>query len=171
MGVTILQTSTDCVTWIDETPPMVSDAFGVLANSQVYLIWSDASMAYSTDLITWNYTMNPAPSLYHYRVSDDLFVLGTNGNGNSHYTSSNGATWTPLTNPDPARTMWSPAFVDGVISTPYQTNPVHSLYKNVAIPANTSKVLEPGIMLGSENSILIKGSSGLTFSGYGVELS
>jgi hypothetical protein len=48
---------------------------------------------------------------------------------------------------------------------------LNSLYKNVTIAANSFQVLEPGITLASQNSIVVRGNSNLTFSTYGLEIS
>ena len=47
----------------------------------------------------------------------------------------------------------------------------NNLYKNVTIAANSFQVLEPGITLAPQNSIVVRGNSNLTFSTYGLEIS
>jgi hypothetical protein len=49
--------------------------------------------------------------------------------------------------------------------------PSNNLYKNVTIAANSFQVLEPGITLAPQNSIVVRGNSNLTFSTYGLEIS
>ena len=48
---------------------------------------------------------------------------------------------------------------------------VNNLYKTVTILANQSEILEPGITLGAQDSIVVSGNTNLTYSAYGVELS
>ena len=48
---------------------------------------------------------------------------------------------------------------------------VNNVYKGVSVAANTFAILEPGITLDAQNSIVVKGNSNLTFSASGVELS
>jgi len=172
-SVALWQLSTDAITWTDFTAPMLMGSpIAVMGNSQNFLVFDAmGNSAYSTDLVSWNYSTVPVTDAYSRRVTDDTFVIGQDGNGNNYHTSTDGVTWTMHNNPDPTKMMLGTSLVDAVLSSTYATDPVHSLYKGVSIAANTSKILEPGIVLGSENSVLIKGSSGLTFSAYGVELS
>jgi hypothetical protein len=57
------------------------------------------------------------------------------------------------------------------VSAGYSSPVLNSLYKNTAISANATEILEPGITLGAQNSIVVKGTANITFSVYGVEIS
>ena len=54
---------------------------------------------------------------------------------------------------------------------PYTSLAINNIYKTATILANESEVLEPGIVLGAQKTIVARGTSNLTISAYGVELS
>jgi hypothetical protein len=83
--------------------------------------------------------------------------------------STDGITWTLRTLP--ANKTWQDVIYGGPLTTLYSSPALNNLYKNVTIAANSSEILEPGITLGAQNSIVIKGNSNLTFSAYGMEIS
>jgi len=58
-------------------------------------------------------------------------------------------------------------------SAPFTSSDINSLYKISAIDPNETLILEPGISLSAQNSVVVKDNSSgnLTFSTYGVELS
>jgi hypothetical protein len=58
-----------------------------------------------------------------------------------------------------------------VVSNGTTSPAVNSLYKNISVAANTTVILQPGITLPAQNTIVAKGNSNLTISAYGVELS
>lgn len=162
-------TSTDGFTWTDITMPLVNSIpYYVYSNNNYFIMTgSDGlELATSTDAVTWSLSTQPI-SYGNYYVKGDTFY-NFKYDSASYYTSTDAVSWVSHTEPTNIHNFND---FTRVVTTQYETSPIHSLYKNVTIPANTSKVLEPGVVLGSENSILIKGSSDLTFSAYGVELS
>lgn len=178
-------TTTDGVTLTQRTAPTQNGMILKSAsNGSIIFMYDDNSNFYtSTDGITWGTTMVPflsaIESIFETDLScnGDTFIFSIRSTGGmttpatSYYTSTDAVTWTTVAIPDTSLFSFRFNRFNASYNSFYSTNLVHSLYKNVTIPANTSKILEPGIVLGSENSILIKGSSDLTFSAYGVELS
>jgi hypothetical protein len=163
---------------------MAPSILKVASNGSIALAYNDMSMfSTTTDGLTWNGAMVPfigaIDSAYETDLScnGDTFIFSINSTGGmttpatSYYTSTDAVNWSTVAIADTSLFSLNFNRFSASYNVEYSTNPVHSLYKNVTIPANTSKVLEPGVVLGSENSVLIKGSSGLTFSAYGVELS
>lgn len=172
-SVPVYQSSTNGITWTDVSAPMISDVSNILGNNQTFFVYNNnGDSGSSTDMVTWSYGAAVMQYASASSMSDNTFILyDPSNNGNTYMKSTDGITWTTISNPDPTKTVVNVSKFSASGIAEYSTNPIHSLYKNVTIPANTSKVLEPGVVLGSENSILIKGSSDLTFSAYGVELS
>jgi hypothetical protein len=60
---------------------------------------------------------------------------------------------------------------NSIVSNGTTSPALNNLYKNATIAANSFQILEPGVILNPQNSIVIKGNSSLTFSSYGVEIS
>jgi hypothetical protein len=58
-----------------------------------------------------------------------------------------------------------------VVSDGTTSTPLNNLYKDAAIQSNSFEILEPGIVLGAQNSIVVRGTADTIFSAYGVELS
>jgi hypothetical protein len=178
----LLFTTTDAVTWTQSM--MAPSIFKVASNGSIALAYNDNSMfSTTTDGLTWDGVMVPfigaIESVYETDLScnGDTFIFSINSTGGmttpatSYYTSTDAVNWSTVAIADTSLFSLNFNRFSASYNEEYLTNQVHSLYKNVTIPANTSKVLEPGVVLGSENSVLIKGSSDLTFSAYGVELS
>jgi hypothetical protein len=59
---------------------------------------------------------------------------------------------------------------NSVVSNGTTSPALNNVYKNAVIPGNTSIILEPGILLAANNTLVIRGSTTLTFSAYGVEI-
>jgi hypothetical protein len=123
---------------------------------------NSTSAASSTDGITWTVRTLPL-SIAAITFANNIFVAVVQ-NSTTAATSTNGITWTVRTLP--TSNAWR-ASSFGSFSSPALNN----LYKNATIYANSSEILEPGITLGAQNSIVVKGNSNLTFSAYGMEIS
>jgi hypothetical protein len=59
---------------------------------------------------------------------------------------------------------------NSVVSNGTTSPALNNVYKNYSIPANTSMILQPGILLAPNNTLVVRGSTNLTFSAYGVEI-
>jgi hypothetical protein len=59
----------------------------------------------------------------------------------------------------------------GMSLTTYSSPVSKAIYKSLTIAANDFEVLEPGIVMQSDNTIVVKGTANTTFSVYGTELS
>ena len=181
-GVTF--TSTDAVTWVQSTVPNSSTSFySFKSNGSIALLYDNLGFHTTTDGITWSDVTPPfaasieAGSETQTSCNGDTFVFSIRSTGGmttpavGYYTSTDLTTWTTVSTP--TTSLFNTEFMKFGVTDflAYESNPVNALYKGVSIAGNTSKVLEPGIVLGPENTILNKGEFGLTFSAYGVELS
>jgi hypothetical protein len=91
------------------------------------------------------------------------------------YTSLSSGYGTIVTNITVVNLSSSPQTFDvnvynSVVSSGTTSPAVNNLYKNATIQGNTSEILEPGILLGPNNTLVVKGSTTLTFSAYGAEI-
>lgn len=173
MSGTNATSSTDGITWTQRTMP-VSAAWRAVAygnNTFVAVADNTSSAATSTDGITW--TTRTLPSSMQLTLisfgAGVFFAMSPSGAGSTSAASStDGITWT-------LRTLASTASRQNLASTSFTTTPssapINNLYKNVTILPNQSEILEPGIVLGAQNSIVVSGNTNLTYSVYGVELS
>lgn len=60
---------------------------------------------------------------------------------------------------------------DSVVSNGTTSPAVNNVFKNVNLDASSTAILEPGITLGAQNSLVVRGTANTTFSVYGLELS
>lgn len=162
-----VSTSTNGIIWTIRSIPTSGKAISHGNNIFVVLSDNTTTGATSTDGITWTSITIPAVSYQRAIYANNIFVAI--GGGTSFSTSTNGTTWT---------------LRSGTVSLPssgitYGENlqtaspPQNNLYKTSAIDANETLILEPGISLSPQNSVVVKDNSSgnLTFSTYGVELS
>lgn len=127
---------------------------------------------HSLDGTTW--TTKPFPysnGYWHITHNGSYYVAVTlteqSGTDNV-YTSIDGISWTAHPLPI-SGAEWRSAFGANAIQA-YSSAKDNALYKNATIEGNTTEILEPGITLNELNAVLIKASSGLTISAFGVEL-
>jgi hypothetical protein len=166
--------STDAITWTTRTLPISGKVWrSPVYGNNTFLVISgnygggySTTAARSTDGITW--TASTLPVSEHWRTlayGSNIFVA-TAYNSTTAASSTDGITWTLRTLPNTGAWHYS-----GGTGIPYSSPRLNNLYKNNTVAANSSITLQPGITLGSQNSIVAKGTSNLTFSAYGVELS
>jgi len=93
------------------------------------------------------------------------------------YTSLTSGFGTIVTNITVVNLTSSPVFFDinvynSIVSNGTTSPALNNVYKNATIQGNTSEILEPGILLGPNNTLVVKSAtaSALAFSAYGVEL-
>jgi hypothetical protein len=137
-----------------------NSVFVALGNSQFY--------ATSTNGITWTERSGNGYSDYsnfNQLIYSDTVFIGV-GNNSSYRTSTDGITWTSFTLSG-YQTTSGIAYSNAAYTSPT----VNNIYKNATIQANSSEILEPGIVLGAQNAIVVKGTANTTFSAYGMELS
>lgn len=164
--------STDGITWTQTTMPQ-SIRWNALTYGDgkfVALAYGSSIVAISTDAITWtNATLPLSRRWNQVKYGDGKFVALTQQYFDTAY-STDAITWTQSSAPV-SNTPTDLAFADPMKK--YQSPRLNNIYKNFSISANDTKVLEPGIALGSQSSIIVKDNSGgnLTFFTYGVELS
>ena len=170
-------TSTDGITWVLRTLPSNTTWNAITYGNGVFVaVTTGGSIAYSTDGITWSSgtgtaSLTNAGYAQSIAYSNGYFVAvagGSGGTSNVYSYSTNGATWTNSTLPSMVK--WYAVTGSTVINT-YVSPALNNIYKTATIQANTSEVLEPGIVLSPNNTVVIRGNSNLSFSAYGVELS
>lgn len=178
----IFATSTDGITWTQRTMP-AGNWVSITYGKGVYLTtnagFGSNVSATSADGITWTLrTMPTNTGLFWQGLSygNGRFVATCymsvdqttyENDGKTAY-STDGINWTLAYIPTPVTSRWTTTAY-GI--DPYVSPKVNNLYKNSTILANESKVLQPGITLAPQKTIVARGSSDLTISAYGVELS
>lgn len=175
----MLYTSTDCITWTQQIHPSTSYFSTMVSNGSKLVAMTSTEIWESSDGINWSLSTVPfIPDMMvpmRLRQGEGTFILHQLDLGMvppaEFYTSTDGTSWTTNMIPDTSKFARYFSRFFATDYTEYATDPVHTLYKDVLVAGNTSKVLEPGIVLGPENTILNRGEVGLTFSAYGVELS
>jgi hypothetical protein len=160
--------STDGITWTTRTMPRSIEWREIAYGNGVFLALGYSQFwATSTNGITWtersgngwNSYSSPSQLIY----SDNIFIgVGSTG---ANATSTDGITWTAITFPDYAQ----PSGI-AYSNAAYTSPAVNNIYKNATVQANSYQVLQPGIVLGAQNAIVVKGTANTTFSVYGVEL-
>jgi hypothetical protein len=167
-------TSTDGITWTLRTVPAfpgsATPSYNALAfgNSVfVALPFGSTAAITSTDGITWTQRTLPYSG---YWSSGSLKFMNGNFVAVSGTTaaifSTNGITWTTRTLPAGGDTIDF-----GSTSSYGRSASVQNLYKDATLGGSSSVILEPGIVLGPQNSITVRGLSSEAFSVYGTELS
>lgn len=160
--------STDGLTWTEGTLPgsqwWTDIAFG--DGRFIAVNGSDGDLALSFDGIVWYNLFQSFNSKYITYIEGQFIVVDED----RAYSSYDGNMW----NYSDLDNSYYKGFNNVVslnTSVPYVSPPWVNLYKNATILPNQSEILEPGITLGSQNTIVVKGTSDLTISAYGVELS
>jgi hypothetical protein len=167
----IASTSTDGITWTQRTLPESGDWSSLAFGNGVFVSGTGGSnypgkMMTSTNGIAWTIRTIPG-SLYYIRglsfINNTFIALSE---GSNQFRSTDGITWTYSSVPYGGYKGLSYS------ATSSFTSPASkSLYKNITLAANSSRILEPGIVLGASNSITVKGTANTTFSTFGVEIS
>lgn len=171
--------STDATSWTQYTMPLLASWMNISYGNEKFFAFtynyppaSTGLSATSTDGITWtqatisNIIMSP-----NVIYANNRFVAVNKYTYDRNYesaTSTDGVTWTQTTLP--INGYWVGLTYAG---QPYTSPSSNNLYKTSIIDGNETLVLEPGIALSPENSVVVKDNSSgnLTFSTYGVELS
>ena len=169
---TTAASSTNGITWTLRTLPTASRwvALAYGSNTFVAVARYTTTAASSTDGITWTTrTMPSSADWYIVTYGNSTFVATSNSGPNSAASSTDGITWTLRTLPLSGVDYMGLAY--GLTSNPYVSPQINNIYKGATIQANASEILEPGIVLGAQNTIVVKGTANTTFSVYGVELS
>ena len=167
---TTAASSTDGITWTTRTLPTntywKSATFG--NNTFVSVATFSTSAATSTDGITWTARTLPASYTWNSVTFGNNTFLTVGYESTAAATSTDGITWTLRT--ISASSNWQ-SVTFGNPSIPPSSPNINNLYKTSTILANQSEILEPGITLGAQDSIVVSGNTNLTYSAYGVELS
>jgi hypothetical protein len=168
--------SSDGITWAAKTMPssMAWSSVAYGAGKFVAVGYpssgsSTTAAASSTDGITWTARTMPSSTTWsNVAYNGAVFIALPDGNTASAASSTDGITWTARTST--GGYMWHSVGAD-LVTYPYTSPKINNIYKGVKIQASTSEILEPGIVLGAQNSIVVKGTANTTFSVYGVEIS
>jgi hypothetical protein len=136
-------------------------------NTFVAFSYSTTTAASSTDGITWTLRTLPTTGNWSSTVFGNGIFFANGGWPSVGASSTDGITWTERTLPS-VEDWRSVTFGDPTL--PYVSPEINNIYKDATIQANASEILEPGIVLGAQNSIVVKGTANTTFSVYGVEL-
>ena len=165
--------STDGITWTERTMPASrywsSATYGNgIFVAVTYSSASSPTAASSTDGITWTTRTLPACAAWYSATYGNNTFVAVARSSTSAASSTDGITWTLRTLP--ATRNWFSATFGNPSVLPSSPN-INNLYKTVTILANQSEILEPGITLGAQDSIVVSGNTNLTYSAYGVELS
>ena len=145
-----------------------NDLIDVAGSTFVAVVRSSTKAASSTDGITWTLRTLPASiSWQSVTYGNSTFVAVAYGSATAA-SSTDGITWTARTLPSSGQWITATA---GSIVAPYSSPAINNIYKTTTILANQSEILEPGITLAAQKTIVARGTSNLTISAYGVELS
>jgi hypothetical protein len=162
--------STDGITWTARTLSTGGYWNAVAYGNGVFVATAGYSTAASsTDGITWTTRTLPAFTFSGWKAvtyGNGIFVAVA-ADSTTAASSTDGITWTLRTLP--VSTGWS-SVTYGIPNISYSSPQLNNIYKGATIQANASEILEPGIVLGAQNSIVVKGTANTTFSVYGVEL-
>lgn len=174
-NTTEAMSSTDGITWTKRTLSAANRWNSVIYGAGRFVAVGNpggntAITSYSTDGITWATGTMPASSQWSsIAYNGVVFIAVNNTNSTTAAASStDGLTWTLRTASDSA--LWN-STGGAVVTTPYSSPQVNNLYKSVKIQPSTAEILEPAIVLGAGNTLVVKGTANTTFSVYGVELS
>ena len=146
--------------------------FAVVGNINNNYDFSGNTVLTSTDGEEWQVGTLPATQVWDvigYGGGFMAFRNAQSGQGASNvvYTSPDGITWTMVT-------ASSGTYVQiyntlGGLTT-YTPTPSKALYKNAVIKADSTELIEPGITLNNNDTLLIKGSAGISASVFGAEV-
>jgi hypothetical protein len=172
-NTTTAASSTNGITWTLRTLPSNTTWRTIAFGNSTYVAVAGNfdfvnTAATSTDAITWTVRTLPASTNWvSVAYVNNLFVALSYTT--TAATSTNGITWTLRTMP--LNTYWSgPVYAPEV--TYFNSESVYNIYKDLPIQANSSLVLEPGIVLGPENSIVVEtNATSMAVSTFGTELS
>ena len=145
-----------------------NDLIDVSANTFVAVATSSTTAASSTDGITWTERTMPSSDYWSSVAFGNSTFVAVADSSSSATSSTDGITWTLRTLPSSA--SWKAATY-GLPSVQYASPAINNIYKTATILANQSEILEPGITLAAQKTIVARGTSNLTISAYGVELS
>jgi hypothetical protein len=162
--------STDGITWTAMTVP-AGNWLSVAYGNGKFVALAQGQYSVSTNGIVWSQS-DYLPGDANYRqisYASGFFVATSYYSQGKAATSTDAITWTISTIPGGSR-GWD-AVVGATVSVPYSSPAVNNVYKNASIDENQFEVLEPGIVLGAGNTIVVKGTANTTFSVYGTELS
>lgn len=162
--------STDGITWNQMTVPL-GNWLSVAYGNGKFVALAQGEYSVSTNGIVWS-QKNWLPGDANYRAisyASGFFVATSYYSQGKAVSSTDAITWTISTIPG-GNKGWD-AVVGTTVTVPYSSPAVNNLYKNVSIDENQFEILEPGIVLGAQNSIVVKGTANTTFSVYGVEIS
>jgi len=179
--------STDLITWTIKGVYNPDEGFNNMAS---YYRWVDyafgkwilypydyysSKVFSSTDLVTYQVSDLPQYAGQTYgdiyppvQANGKLFAADDNNLLVSYTT--NGVIWQSIDLPANNWEWWPMVGFEG--SAIYQSPTTKVLFKNATIKAGRTEILEPGIVLGEQNTILVGASvPEITFSTYGVEIS
>lgn len=165
--------STDGITWTNVTTLPYGQWNNVTFGNGKFVVLADqpSTAISSTDLSTW--TSAPLPA--DIQTTSIKYALGkflvTGMFTNSIFYSTDGVTWTAAAISETSQNVYST--ISGNINYIFPIS--SSLYSQSNLPGNTSEVLEPGIIVPSGASLVIKSNfsnitQGITASVYGVEV-
>ena len=168
-GSATAASSTDGITWTARTMPSSSWKAVTYGNSTFVAVeYYTTKAATSTDAITWTARTLPAVAPWRAVTFGNSTFVAVAGTSDSAASSTDGITWTARTLPSSGQWITATA---GSIVAPYSSPAINNIYKTTTILANQSEILEPGITLAAQKTIVARGTSNLTISAYGVELS
>jgi hypothetical protein len=170
LNSTAAASSTNGITWSVGTLPS-SQGWRVVAckdTTFVSLAINTTQAASSTNGITWTTRTLPINTNWLTLAAGNSIFFAT-GSGNSAAASStDGITWTLRTLPN-TNSRYNVGILP--ITQNYSSPAVNNIYKDATVSANSIRVLEPGITLGQNNTVVAKGTSNTTISVYGMEIS
>lgn len=155
----------DGSSWTATTMPTSQGWSGIAFGKNNFVAVSSATPgAISTDAITWTSVTLPTMTNIAFGLKvafgNELFVATTIYQSNGAATSTNGITWTARTLPASGNWILGDYAENESVTSP----PKNNLYKEYIIDPNETLVLEPGIALSPENSVVVKDNS--TTSGF-----
>ena len=166
---TTAASSTDGITWTTRTLPTNDSWTGLTFGNNTFVAVAGgfSTAASSTDGITWAARTLPAEANWRATTFGNNTFVAVANDSTTAATSTDGITWTLRTLPSSGSWISLASRPSDIPSSPS----INNLYKSATISANQTAILEPGITLGAQNSIVVSGNTNLSYSAYGVELS
>lgn len=162
--------STNGTSWNEQSLPSFQSWSSVTYGNGVYIAVAKASsseFAISTDAITWSVQSAPTSLNWvdiEYSSITQKFYAIASGTPSLMTTSSDGINWSSLSS------ISSGTITDLNIFTRKYLSPANRrIYQDYEVPANETLILDPGISIASNNSIIAKGTNNITFRLSGVE--
>lgn len=167
--------STNGTSWSITYPPEGQGEMSIAYAFGYYWLGYGSTLYKSTfsgQEIFWEYVQLPQGAISGTTKSaynDGVLAIGSDYSSNVLYTL-NGTSWNTASLPN-QHGILNINERGGLGTSSYVSPLSKAIYKNLTIAANDFEVLEPGIVMSPQDTIVVKGSSSTNISIYGMEIS